>query len=175
MMKAKLTLVMVCLSIATLACGTLGNLVGGGKAPKASELWGDVPAPPDMTKADIDLPLPMRLAVQAFIKAAAQSDGDVRLDQAEAIAFNSSGKPADIGAYYSVERMASSGWTDEGQPGCNAIEGNEQGMTFCLFGKTSGDATTILIIAAVPDESAKNTQVYFLRASGAELKATAKP
>lgn len=165
----------MCLSIATLACGTLSNFVGGGKAPKASALWADVPATPDMTKADVDMPLPMRLALQAFVKAAAQSDGDVRLDQAEAIAFSNSGKPADIGAFYSTERMASTGWNEDGQPGCNAIDGNKQGMKFCLFGKASGDTITILIIAAVPDESAKNTQVYFLRAAGAELKATVAP
>ena len=48
-------------------------------------------------------------------------------------------------------------------------------MVFCLFGKTSGDETTVLIIAAVPDEKAKSTQIYFLRAAGAQLKTTVMP
>jgi hypothetical protein len=62
--KAALSLFAVVI-LATLACGPLGNLPGASSASTASSLWPDVPAFPAADKVDLEMPLVVRLAVEA--------------------------------------------------------------------------------------------------------------
>jgi uncharacterized protein YceK len=163
----------LCLAIALLTsgCGLIGNALGG-KPAAANALWADVPAMPGLTKSELELPLPARLIIQGIVKTAANAEGgDMRLDQAEAIAFEYAQSPADVGAFYALDKMQAAGWNLKDQSGCGITPVEATGMSLCMFGRTDGAKNTILIIAALKDKDQQNTpaQVFFLRMAGTEV------
>ena len=139
----------------SLACGAVTSLIGG-SGKSASDLWSDVPAMPGMTKQAGELPLPIKLAVQAMAKASTANE-DTQVDNLEFIAFTSSKGPEDLKSFYTLESMQAQGWTLKDQPGCNAGDASQAQVPmaggFCLFGRDDGSGkTTVLIILAGKEE-----------------------
>ena len=154
---------------ATLACSAVSSLIGGG-GKSAADLWPDVPQMQGMTKQAGELPLPIKLAVQAMAKASTASE-DVQLDNLEFIAFTSAKGPDDIKTFYSNESMQAQGWTLKDQPGCSAGDGAEAQVPmaggFCMFGREDADGkTTVLLIMAAKEEGKAESNIYFARMSG---------
>ena len=153
-----------------LGCGavsTVTNLAGVGKsAGTVQNLWSDVPPLDGAQKANLDLPLPAQLAVQAFAKASA-ADSQVQLDKFDLIAFTTSQAPQDVTGFYTQERMAALGWTLKDQPGCTGAT-NEQGVggAICIFGKPGTDKQSLLFIALGQDDKTKQTEVFYVRFDG---------
>jgi hypothetical protein len=154
----------------SLACGAVTSLIGGGSGKSASDLWSDVPAMPGMTKQAGELPLPIKLAVQAMAKASTANE-DTQIDNLEFIAFTSSKGPEDLKAFYTLESMQAQGWTLKDQPGCNAGDASQAQVPmaggFCLFGRDDGNGkSTVLIILAGKEEGKSESNIYFARLSG---------
>lgn len=159
-MRSKLILLALLVVIVAVVAGC------GGKGGTVSSMWSDVPTLPDSKKADINLPLPMRLAIQALMRASA-NDSDVDLDKFDFIGYTTSQSPQEITEFYSQERMAEEGWNLSDQPGCTAASGAEGfGGGMCFFGKDSGNQQSMLIIAIGQEEGKDKTQVYYVRFDG---------
>lgn len=158
----------------SLACGAVTSLIGGGSGKTASDLWSDVPAMPGMTKQAGELPLPMKLAVQAMAKASTANE-DTQVDNLEFIAFTSTKGPEDLKSFYTLESMQAQGWTMKDQPGCNAGDASQTQVPmaggFCLFGRDDGGGkTTVLVILAGKEEGKSESNIYFARLSGVVKK-----
>ncbi len=155
----------------TLACGAVTSMIGGG-GKSATDLWADVPQMEGMKKVAGDLPLPIKLAVQAMAKAST-ADQNGQLDDVEFIAFSSTKSSDDLKAFYTLESMQGQGWNLKDQPGCNGGSEANSGVAgnFCLFGKEeAGGKTTVLIIMAVKENDKSDMAVYFARLSGTVTK-----
>ena len=143
----------------TMACGIVNSLVGG-SAGTTSSLWADVPAFPGAGKANLDLPLAMKLVVQAAFQG-----------KLEFIAYTTTKTPADIQAFYTPERMKSSGWsTDSGGCTTGSGSGSSSGSsssggegTLCFFGKKDGSKEYGLAIIAAQEDKTKPTQIFYVR------------
>ncbi len=147
--------------LASLACGPLGNLTGGSSAGTAASLWPDVPAFPGADKVDLDMPLVVRLAVEAASKAIMTQGGE-DVGDLTFIAFTTSQSPEEVIAFYTPERMAAEGWTGGEAPGCgitNAAEQQAGGM--CVFVKEGEDLTSGLFIVISPENG--NTSLFYVR------------
>jgi hypothetical protein len=151
--------------VLTLGCGMAGGLVesitgGGGGGNR--ELWSDVPKMDGLDRADEGLPLTARLAIQAMFP------GDI-----DYLAFSTPQTPADVQAFYTVERMNSAGWEDDGMgcvgEGSAEIAGATGVGAVCFFTKQEGDKSWALAIVAAPHEGTNNTDVFFVRVNIAEL------
>ncbi len=158
-------------------CGAISSLVGG-SGTKATTLWADVPAVDGATQVNVEIPLPIRLAMKAFVTAAANSENnnsnsnDARLDNFDFIAFTTPKTTDDVKNFYTAERMNGLGWNVKDQPGCaggNAETGSVAGA-FCLFGKEDGAKKSILVIVAASDDKSKQTQLWYARFEGVSLK-----
>lgn len=155
----------------TSGCGLIGSLVGEGGGTQVGAMWADVPVMEGMTKENLDLPLPVRLAVQALIRASGASEG-VRVDNFEIITFTSAKTPDDVKAFYTNERMQAAGWNMADQPGCSSMsDTSSAGATFCLFGKQNPTNQSLLVLAATRNENETTMTVFFMRFEG-DLTAT---
>jgi hypothetical protein len=144
----------MCLAAALLTsgCGVVDRLTGG-KPAAANALWADVPAMPGLTKSELEMPLPVRLMIQGIVKTAANAEGgDMRLEQAEAIAYEYAQSPADMDTFYTLDKMRAAGWNLADQAGCGITPVESTGMSLCMFGRAEGAKNTILIIAAIKDK-----------------------
>ncbi|WP_169239154.1 hypothetical protein [Candidatus Roseilinea sp. NK_OTU-006] len=152
--------------LVTSGCGPIGSLVGGGSGTQTAALWADVPAMEGMKQDNIELPLPIKLAVQALVKASGSSEG-VRVDNFEIITFTSVKTPEDVKAFYTNERMQSAGWNMPDQPGCAGMSDSPSaGATFCLFGKQNPTNKSFLVLAAMRNENDTAMNLFFLRFDG---------
>ncbi len=164
------------LILTSLACGLLntvankaiGKAVGGDKDMTAvASLWSDVPPMDGMdTAQQIDMPVWLkaltRPVMDTMMKGLNNGSDSGHWDWT---AFTLAGKlPADVQAFYTPERMSSSGWQ---QADSACVPMSEQGV-LCSFTKQGAGKTTGLIIVAATDEQKKETSVFFLRAEGVD-------
>ena len=173
--------------VVTSGCGAVGSLVAnkvseatgiGGKGTTVSALWSDVPPIEGATKSTADMPLTVKLAAQAFMNAAGGFSPDYKVDGFDFIAFTTPKKPDDVFQFYSSQRMESAGWPAKSGPGCLGSNGATTsgatlpaGVGLCLFGKPGAvkGQGTVLIISATQDDTAKFTNVFYMRFSGTDL------
>ena len=158
-------------SLINTAVNSAVNSALGGQAGTVANLWPDVPTFQGATKADIDLPVSVRVAIAGLVKAASaqgQAQGEGRLDKFDFIAFNTAGSATDVQEFYTTDRMMEAGWNSEDQPGCvGSFEAEINTGAFCIFGKTQGDESSVLLITAVPDTETGKTTIFYIRFEGA--------
>ncbi|HMK09784.1 MAG TPA: hypothetical protein VK449_12215 [Anaerolineales bacterium] len=152
--------------LAGLACGplgSLGNAVTGGQAGTASSLWSDVPAYPGAEKVDLEMPLVIRLAVQAFSKSVMSSAGDAS-GNLEFIAFTTKDSAQQVQDFYTTDRMVSEGWDNRDDLGCGltAAGGAQDVGGMCAFYKTGDPQDSALFIVAASGENGE-TSVFYIR------------
>lgn len=145
--------------LVALACNPLSGLGGGGEGP-AANLWPDVPAYPGAEKADAELPLFARLAVEAASRALMAGAGDLGF-----MSFSTSDSAEDVMSFYTVERMATEGWrVEEAETGCTSGTEETQGIgAMCAFGKEGSDVSSALFIVIVPGSEGAVTNVFYGR------------
>ena len=165
-MKRRRSYLLGAVLMLTLACGPLGNLgdmVSGGEAGTAASLWADVPAYPGAEKVDLEMPLVMRLAIEAATKAIMSEAGDAA-GNLEFIAYTTGDTADQVQTFYTVERMAAEGWAQDEAPGCaaaaNGIE--ETGGGMCVFGKHGGQQDSALFIVVGTEDSGP-TSIFYVR------------
>jgi hypothetical protein len=123
-----------------------------------------------LNKADLQLPLTAKLAVQAFIKASSKGAGNL-----DFISFTTTKSPMDVVDYYTLDRMNEAGWNFTDQPGCssNVEQGGSFGGSVCIFVKETGSNTkTVLLIFSGEEAKLKQTQVFFARMDVSESQPT---
>lgn len=158
-MKNKFTVLglLVAALIFTSACGMVNSLLGGGSAGTVSDLWDDVPRMDGMTKADMEMPLAARLALQAIMQ------GRVNF-----IAYTTDSTPQAVLDYYTTDRMGEYGWeTDQGM-GCFAGSESSDEGTICVFTKTEDGKNEVLGIVSAVDTDTNKTAIFFARIDATE-------
>lgn len=171
MFGKKILVMALAAALALTGCGAVSNVVGnaiGGKSNTAANLWPDVPALDGAAKTNVDIPLPLKLAAQAMVKASAASN-DAKLDSFDVIAFSTKKTPQDVGAFYTAAKMQGLGWNLADQPGCMVgSDSSSAGGGFCMFGKKNADGKTgsVLLLALAQDDKTKDTQVFYMRFDG---------
>jgi len=164
------------LLLAALACGPLGSLADmatGSEAGTASSLWSDVPALPGADQVDLEMPLFVRLAVEAASKAMMSEAGD-SAGSLEFIAYTTGQTAEEVMAYYTPQRMAAEGWTAGDQPGCGLASAvDEQVGGMCVFAKEGDDLSSGLFIVITPEDG--TTSLFYIRIdANADALATAE-
>jgi hypothetical protein len=158
-----------------LACNPLSNVLGG-EAGTAANLWSDVPPYPGMEKVDLELPLFIRVAVEAASKAIMSSAGDAS-GNLEFITFTTTDSPQDVMAFYTVDRMEGEGWVmKEDQPGCTTggLEGQDTGGGMCIFGKEGEPQSSVLFVVIAPESDKSVSDLFYVRIdANADAMATA--
>jgi hypothetical protein len=174
MQNKKILALWVLIVVMTLSCGVtsgIGGLINGSKSDTTvSELWPDVPPMEGMTKANLDLPLAAKLAIQGFIASSSKGQGSI-----DFISFTTSSSVTDLTNFYTVDRMEKAGWSLKDQSGCTGDQSGSTGGAVCFFGKENTDNTgSFLVIFAGEDSKTKQTQVFFMRVDVKDLT-TATP
>jgi len=128
------------------------NLTGSPKAGTVSALWPDVPAFAGAQKADLEIPLGARLAMQAMMQ------GKLNF-----IAFTTDKSAEDVKAFYSNDRMKAVGWTPN-EKGCLGDTQDEKSQgAICLFGKKDSVKDEGLAIIVAENDKTKKTEIFYAR------------
>jgi hypothetical protein len=136
----------------TSACNMVSSLLSGRSSGTVGELWADVPPVPGASKADMEMPLAARLAIQAMLQG--------RMDF---IAYTTDQTPTQVQAIYSQEAMAAQGWNVDDVPGCVGDTSAEDMGGICFFGKREGDRDYGLAIVVAVDEDTRQTNIFYAR------------
>lgn len=145
-------LLLVGMLVFTSACGMVSSLLTGRSSGTVAELWADVPPVPGATKADMEMPLAARLAIQAMLQG--------RMDF---IAFTSDQTPTQVQAIYTQEAMTGRGWNVDDVPGCVGDTSNEDMGAICFFGKREDGRDIGLAIVVAVDEETRETNIFYAR------------
>lgn len=148
------------------ACNLTSLIPGGGSAGSVSTLWSDVPPFEGVTRENIDLPLPARIALQAMLRG-----------QLEFIVYTTPQSVQAVKDFYTKERMAAFGWDASESGGCEiTTSGESQPQTpvqdMCFFAKREGNREVGLVILLIRDDKAAKTQIFYARVN---LEATPQP
>lgn len=134
------------------ACGMVNTLLGGSTSGTVEDLWSDVPRMDGMTKADLEMPLAARLALQAV------TQGKMNF-----IAYTTNASPQTVLDYYTAERMSGQGWNNDNNTGCFGDAEDAQAGAICVFSKTTGGKDEVLGIVAAKDDATGKTAIFFAR------------
>ncbi len=156
-MKRKTIAIMLSVAmVLTLGCGAL-NVLTGGTSGTVGSLWPDVPPFTGATKANLDLPLAAKLAVQAMFQG-----------KLEFIAYTTNKTSQDVQAFYTADRMKASGWDTSETGGCTGSSTDSSSQVqgagaFCFFGKQAAGKDIGLAIIVAQDDKTKQTQIFYVR------------
>lgn len=157
--------------LATSACGLIPSIPGipgtnGGTAVGA--LWPDVPTLPDSTYVDTELPLPVRLAVQAYVAATDAAVTDGNLDDFGFVVYDVAPGP-DLAGVYSPERMAQLGWL---RSDIACTSGGSVPGALCAFAKgdqAAGSSEVLAIVLSPGAGAGGRDQVAYIRIAATQL------
>ncbi len=152
-MKASASLLALILIFGVaISCKLSEKLAGDKNAGTVSELWPDVPPFQGATKAEIEIPLGMRLLIRGM------TQGKVNF-----ISFRTDKPAQEVKDFYSVERMKAAGWiaNDKGCTGDTEDTTNHGAM--CLFSKKNNGKDEALAIIVAQDEKLPDTNIFYAR------------
>lgn len=153
MLKRTILVALLAVTMAfTMGCGFLGNLIGGGGGGTVATLWSDVPTFPGTTKADLEMPLAAKIAIQAMFQG-----------KVDFIAFKTNQPVQSVIDFYTQDRMKSSGWNSD-TVGCQGGTGESGSQgAICFYGKKEGDKEFGLAIFIAQDDKTKETHLFYAR------------
>jgi hypothetical protein len=134
------------------ACGMVNTLLGGRSAGTVTDLWDDVPRMEGMTKAELEMPLAARLALQAV------TQGKMNF-----ISFTTDATPQAVLDFYTVERMGEQGWSNDNSTGCFGDAEDAQAGAICVYTKNTDGKDEVLAVVAAKDEGTGKTAIFFAR------------
>jgi hypothetical protein len=143
----------------TISCRLSERLGGDKNAGTVSELWPDVPPLQGATKADLEIPLGVRLLIRGT------TQGKVNF-----ISFRTDKSAQEVKDFYSVDRMKAAGWTanDKGCTGDTADTKNHGAL--CLFSRKGGGKEEGLAIIVAQDEKLPDTNIFYARIDTTQTK-----
>jgi hypothetical protein len=128
------------------------SLTGGEKAGTVNSLWPDVPPFAGATKANLAIPLGMRLILRAAMQ------GKINF-----IAFTTAKSAQEVKDFYSPDLMKSAGWTPN-EKGCIGDTEDEKSQgAVCLFERHDGTKKEGLAIIMAEDQKTKQTDIFYAR------------
>ena len=152
-MRASASLLALALVLGVaISCKLSERLAGDKNAGTVSQLWPDVPPFQGATKADIEIPLGLRLLIRGM------TQGKVNF-----ISFRTDKTAQEVKDFYSVERMKAVGWiaNDKGCTGDTADSKNHGAV--CLFSRKDGGKEEGLAILVAQDEKLPETNIFYAR------------
>src|ERR1044071_773490 len=132
-----------------ISCKLSERLAGDKNAGTVSQLWTDVPPFQGATKADLEMPLGMRLLIRGM------TQGKVNF-----ISFRTDKTAQEVKDFYSNQRMKTAGWAanDKGYTGDTKNHG-----AVCLFTRKDGGKEEGLAILIAQDEKLPETNIFYAR------------
>jgi len=137
---------------AVVSCRMVESLTGGEKAGTVNSLWPDVPPLVGATKADLAIPLGIRLMLRAAMQ------GKINF-----IAFTTPKSAQEVKDFYSVDLMKSAGWTPNKQGCFGDTEDQKSEGAVCLFERQDGGKKEGLAIIVAEDKKTKQTDIFYAR------------
>jgi hypothetical protein len=144
--------------VAATACNLTSLIPGAGSASTVTTLWSDVPPFEGATREAIDMPLPIRVAMQAMLQG-----------KLEFVVYTTSATADAVRGFYTKDRMVAAGWDPDKSAGCgantdvsSATPQAEMG-NMCFFAKQEGTKEIALVILVAQDDKANKTQVFYVR------------
>lgn len=122
-LSASLLALALLLAVA-LSCNLAERLGGNDETVMVSSLWPDVPPFPGATKADMKLPLPMRILFSRVMKG-----------KASFITFRTDKPPQEVKDFYAGNSMTEAGWARENEDCFRDTENMQTGGSLCRFTK----------------------------------------
>lgn len=161
-MKTRNT-ILICLLILTfcISCRLVDSLTKNESAGTIKNLWSDVPPLDGATKAEMSVPLGVRLMIRAM------TQGKVNF-----ITYKTNKSAREVKDFYSVERMKNAGWkADENNCFGDTEEKEIQGAT-CFYTRQDGKNKEGLAIILAEDAKTKETDVFYARIDTTDEKAS---
>ena len=152
-MKASASLLALVLILGVaISCKLSERLAGDKNAGTVSELWPDVPPFQGATKAEIEIPLGMRLLIRGM------TQGKVNF-----ISFRTDKPAQEIKDFYSNDRMKAAGWAANDKGCTGDTEDTKNHGAVCLFSRKSGGKEEGLAIIVAQDENLPETNIFYAR------------
>jgi hypothetical protein len=150
--KSTAILALLLLFSVVVSCRMVESLTGGEKAGTVSSLWPDVPPFAGATKADLAIPLGVRLMLRAAMQ------GKINF-----IAFTTPRSAQEVKDFYTIDLMKSAGWSPS-QKGCfGDTEDQKNQGAVCLFQRQDGGKKEGLGIIVAEDQKTKQTNIFYAR------------
>ena len=156
--SASLLALMLILGVA-ISCKLSERLAGDKNAGTVSELWSDVPPFQGATKAEIEIPLGMRLLIRGM------TQGKVNF-----ISFRTDKPAQEVKDFYSVERMKAAGWAANDKGCTGDTEDSKNHGAVCLFSKKNNGKEEALAIIVAQDEKQPDTNIFYARVDATQTK-----
>jgi hypothetical protein len=152
-MKASASLLALILILGVaISCKLSERLAGDKNAGTVSELWPDVPPLQGATKAELEIPLGVRLLIRGM------SQGKVNF-----ISFRTDKSAQEVKDFYSNDRMKAAGW-NANDKGCTGdSEDSKNHGALCLFSRKGGGKEEGLAIFVAQDEKLPETNIFYAR------------
>jgi hypothetical protein len=135
-----------------ISCKLSEKLAGDKNAGTVSELWTDVPPFQGATKAEIEIPLGMRLLIRGM------TQGKVNF-----ISFRTDKTAQEVKDFYSVDRMKAVGWIANDKGCTGDTEDTKNHGALCLFSKKDNGKEEALAIIVAQDEKLPDTNIFYAR------------
>jgi len=135
-----------------ISCKLSEKLAGDKNAGTVSELWTDVPPFQGATKAEIEIPLGMRLLIRGM------TQGKVNF-----ISFRTDKTAQEVKDFYSVDRMKAVGWIPNDKGCTGDTEDTKNHGALCLFSKKNNGKEEALAIIVAQDEKLPDTNIFYAR------------
>lgn len=185
MNKVPLSVLLVLLLFVGLSCRLAERFAGGDQNLKrTSELWSDVPRMDGLDPSEMEMPLAIKVIMRTVLNNLwrLNREGEDKTPvSGDWVVFTSGKPPSDVQGFYTNDRMASFGrWEVTKKSTC--LDGKESGIdgVLCAFEKVENGKAIMLAVIAIKDESAKRSNIFFLRLtkdaeSGAANSSNAPP
>jgi len=159
-MKASASLLALILILGVaISCKLSEKLAGDKNAGTVSELWSDVPPFQGATKAEIEIPLGMRLLIRGM------TQGKVNF-----ISFRTDKPAQEVKDFYSVDRMKAAGWIANDKGCTGDTEDTKNHGAICLFSKKNNGKDEALAIIVAQDEKLPDTNIFYARVDATNTK-----
>jgi hypothetical protein len=135
-----------------ISCKLSEKLAGDKNAGTVSELWPDVPPFQGATKAEIEIPLGMRLLIRGM------TQGKVNF-----ISFRTDKPAQEVKDFYSVDRMKAVGWLANDKGCTGDTEDTKNHGALCLFSRKNNGKEEALAIIVAQDEKLPDTNIFYAR------------
>ena len=142
-----------------ISCKLSERLAGDKNAGTVSELWADVPPFQGATKADLEIPLGMRLLIRGM------TQGKVNF-----ISFRTDKSAQEVKDFYSVERMKAVGWIANDKGCTGDTEDTTNHGAICLFSRKDAGKEENLAILVAQDEKHPDTNIFYARIDTTKTK-----
>jgi hypothetical protein len=141
------------------SCRLSERLAGDKNAGTVSQLWPDVPPLEGATKADLEIPLGVRLMIRTM------AQGKVNF-----ISFRTSKTAQEVKDFYSNDRMKAAGWLANDKGCTGDTEDTKNHGAICLFSRKDQGKEEALAIIVAQDEKLPETNIFYARIDTTQRK-----